>query len=245
MPSNAAPSKVAGTKLYTQNVYHCEPTSQAREAKAAEIVEKTGGAILVPPYNDVDVLLGQGTCALELNQQHQQLKPRSSLDLVISPLGGGGLLSGVVTYFSDQPHTRVFGAEPSFQGGDDGKRGLEASPPKRIETVQTATIADGLRTPVGPIPWRIFNSSSHNKMRKLEGIRSVTEEQIKEAMKLLMERMKLFVEPSACVGLAALLYDQEYRSWIASQQGVEEVWDVGVILTGGNTTIEAVKTLFQ
>lgn len=201
---------------------------------------------MVPPYNDLNVLLGQGTCALELQGQYSHhVHSKPAPDLVISPLGGGGLLSGIATYFSGMPHVRVFGAEPSFQGGDDGKRGLEADPPARIQHVQTTTIADGLRTPLGPIPWEIFTSGNESKAKLLEGIRSVSEDQIKSAMRLVMERLKVFVEPSACVGLAALLYDEDLRSWISSQQADGEVWDVAVVLTGGNTTLEAIAELLK
>lgn len=243
MPSTATSSKVAGTRLYTDKVVFCEPTTKSREETAAAIIEQTG-AILVPPYNHVNILLGQGTCALELAQQ-VSAQGCERLNLVISPLGGGGLLSGVATYFSEQPETYVFGAEPSFQGGDDGKRGFEAQPAQRIETVHTMTIADGLRTPVGPIPWSILTSGTVQKAKKLQGIRAVTEQQIKDAMRLLLERVKIFVEPSACVGLAALLYDEDFRAWIASQQQKDEAWDVGVILSGGNTTIEALTAMFN
>lgn len=245
MPSNAAPSKVAGTRSHTDHVILCEPTIQSREATAASVMKETG-AIMVPPYNDLNVLLGQGTCALELQRQYShQSHAKPAPNLVISPLGGGGLLSGIATYYSELPHVRVFGAEPSFEGGDDGKRGLEADPPTRIQHVQTTTIADGLRTPLGPIPWEILTSGNDVKAKLLQGIRSVSEDQIKSAMRLVLERLKIFVEPSACVGLAALLYDEEYRSWISSQQADDEAWDAVVVLTGGNTTIEAITELFK
>lgn len=248
MPSITAPSKIAGTKLYTEHVTLTEPTMESREAATTAITERTG-AILIPPFNDRNIMLGQGTCALELDQQACGELGSSGLNLVIAPLGGGGLLSGTATYFAHAPDTYVFGAEPSYQGGDDGKRGFEAQPPTRIEQVHTRTIADGLQTPVGPLPFSFLTSSSSSatKPRVLEGIRSVTEEQIKSAMKLVLERLKVVVEPSGCVGLAALLYDEEFRAWIAhqqQQQGDGVCWDVGVILSGGNTTVEAIAQLF-
>lgn len=194
-------------------------------------------------------MLGQGTCAFEMEEQFRQAQesptqPKQSLDLVLSPLGGGGLLSGICLYFSDNTATRVFGCEPSYQGCDDGKRGLEANPPSRITSVKSLTIADGLRTPVGEKPWKVFTSGSPVKPKYLEGVRSVTEDQIKQAMRLLLERVKIVVEPSSCVGLAALLFDEEFRQWIAREQG-EETWDVGLVLTGGNTTIEAIIGMFS
>ena len=249
MPTISTTSKIVGTQAYTDNVLFSGSTSQEREAKVAEVIEQTG-AILVPPYDHPDIMLGQGTTAFEMERQFRELakadpaRPdKQHLDLVISPLGGGGLLSGITTYFKNTPQTRIFGAEPSYQGCDDGKRGLEAQPPTRITTVKSLTIADGLRTPVGELPWKVFTSGSADKPKYLQGVRNASEDQIKAAMRLLMERMKLFVEPSACVGLAALLYDEEFRAWIAREQG-EETWDVAVVLTGGNTTLEAIIGMF-
>lgn len=220
-------------------------TSQEREAVVQEVIERTG-AILVPPYDHEDIMLGQGTCAMEMEEQYREMQSNkdSSLDMILSPLGGGGLLSGICVYFSDNPKTKVFGCEPSYQGCDDGKRGLEASPPERITSVKSLTIADGLRTPVGDKPWKIFTSGSNTKPKYLEGVRSVSEDQIKQAMRLLLERVKIVVEPSSCVGLAALLFDEEFRKWIVKEQG-DETWDVGLVLTGGNTTIEAIIGMFS
>lgn len=195
-------------------------------------------------------MLGQGTSAFEMEEQFLEMQDptssstKQSLDLVMSPLGGGGLLSGICVYFSDKPNTRVFGCEPSYQGCDDGKRGLEANPPSRITSVKSLTIADGLRTPVGEKPWKVFTSGSSVKIKYLEGVRSVSEDQIKQAMRLLLERVKIVVEPSSCVTLAALLFDEEFRGWIVKEQG-EETWDVGLVLTGGNTTIEAITGMFS
>ena len=234
MPTISTPSKIAGTRLYTDNVIFSGSTSHEREAKVAEVVKDTG-AILVPPYDHPDIQLGQGTAAYELDEQFRGLAGADvasassanghgskRLNLVMTALGGGGLLSGTCIYFSDQPTTYVVGSEPSFQGADDGKRGLEADPPKRITTVNSLTIADGVRTPVGMRPWDVFTDrSSSDKPKLLEAVYAVTEEQIKSAMRLLMERMKVFVEPCAGVPLAALLYDEGLRKWIAERQDGE------------------------
>lgn len=280
MPTISTPSKIAGTRHYTDHVIFSGSTSQEREAKVEEVIRETG-AILVPPYDHPDIILGQGTTALELQEQYEELvsndtrgnstaggsrtepgtspvdcipgqrstinghqKAAKQLDAVIAPLGGGGLLAGVATHFtqppgSDTKKTLVFGAEPSFQGGDDARRGLAAG--RRIDTVKTLTIADGLRTPVGVINWEVISDKS-----KVEGVYAVTEEQIKAAMRLVLERMKVFVEPSACVGLAVVLYDEEFREMVAKkqQEGGESVWDVGVVFSGGNTPVEAIAGLF-
>ncbi|KAK5413325.1 hypothetical protein LTR06_004752 [Exophiala xenobiotica] len=252
MPSISTPSKIAGTRLYTSNVIFSGSTSQEREAVVNEVIADKG-AILVPPYDHPDIILGQGTVGLELEeqvdeiqqQQQQQGKNASTtgLDAVIAPLGGGGLLSGVATWFSDKAGTLVFGAEPSYQGGDDGRRGLAQG--KRIEHVKTLTIADGLRTPVGVTNWDVLCDK-----HKLEGVYAVSEEEIKMAMRLVFERLKVVVEPSGCVGLAVVLFNREFRALCASRQQMgmrekeEEGWDVGIVFSGGNTTMKAIAKLF-
>lgn len=270
MPTISTPSKIAATKGYGAEVIFSGSTSQEREAVVEDVIKRTG-ATLVPPYDHPDIILGQGTMALELEEQVQGLvkgdaslsvhgrraaNPDSHtstngnsfngfatladlgeghLEAVIAPLGGGGMLSGIATALSGTG-TRVFGAEPSFEGADDGRRGLEAN--QRITTVKTLTIADGLRTPVGVINWSVISDKS-----KVKGIFAVTEEQILSAMRLVIERMKVFVEPSAVVGLAACLYDEGFRKMV-EQEGGEEGWDIGVIFSGGNTTLEAVSKMF-
>lgn len=271
MPTISTPSKIAATQGYGAKVYLSGSTSDEREAVVKDVMEETG-AVLVPPYDHPDIILGQGTMALELEKQAKELiteypslsvhqkgkqdvtnrhrngtthtngthaSPLVSepghLDAVIAPIGGGGMLSGIATALQGTG-TYVFGAEPSFEGADDARRGLAAD--KRIPTVKTLTIADGLRTPVGEIPWTIISDKT-----KLRGIYAVTEEQILQAMRLVLERMKVLVEPSAVVGLAVALYDEEFRN-LVEREGGEEGWDVGVILSGGNTTVEAISKMF-
>ena len=274
MPTISMPSKIAATQGYGAKVYFSGSTSQEREAKTEEIQRATG-AVYIPPYNSPDILLGQGTMALELEAQaagliredpklsvhqrhiHSNNKGLSEdeaaatkcpagaspagprhLDAVIAPLGGGGMLSGIATALHPTP-TRVYGAEPSFQGCDDGRRGLASDPPARITYVSSLTIADGLRTPIGDIPWKIISDKNY-----VQGVFAVTEEQIKAAMRLVLERMKIVVEPSAVVGLAVALFDEGWRG-IAESEGGEEGWDVGIVLSGGNTSVEAIAALFS
>lgn len=267
MPTISLPNKIAATQDYGAKVYFSGSNSEEREAMVEEVIQATG-AILVPPYDHPDIILGQGTMALELERQvadmitqdprlsvhnrHQKLsangesesstnntRPSSHphLDALLVPLGGGGMLSGIATALHPTP-TRVYGAEPSYQGCDDGRRGLLATPPARIPHVSTLTIADGLRTPVGEIPWTIISNKEY-----VQGCFAVTEEQIKAAMRLVLERMKMVVEPSAVVGLAVALYDEEWRG-VVEREGGEEGWDVGIILSGGNTSVEAIGELF-
>ena len=231
MPSISTPSKIAGTKAYTDMVYFSGSTSTEREAVVAEVMEKTG-SILVPPYDHPDIMLGQGTAALEMDEERR-------LDAVLTPCGGGGLLSGTAVYYSDKP-TVVFGCEPSYQGANDVERGLRDG--KRVETVKTLTIADGLRTPLGVNPWDVLTGVAE-KGKLVEDVYSVTEDQIKDAMRLICERLKVFVEPSAAVPLAVVLYNEEFRRRVAEKQG-GKVWDIGIVLSGGNTTIEAILGIF-
>ncbi|KAF2482841.1 pyridoxal-phosphate dependent enzyme-domain-containing protein [Neohortaea acidophila] len=243
MPSISTPSKIAGTKSYGANVIFSGSTSDEREAVIQQVIKDTG-ATLIPPYDHPNIILGQGTQALELEQQVEDLLFRDSslgvpgkqkLDAVIAPIGGGGMLSGICTALAGTGII-VFGAEPNFEGANDAEMGLKQG--TRIEKVKTLTIADGLRTPVGEIPWSIISDKT-----KLQGIYSVTEEQIKSALRLVMERAKLFIEPSAAVPLAVVLYNEDFRKLVEEQAGPGG-WNVGVILSGGNTTVEAIAKLF-
>ena len=274
MPTISTPSKIAATQGYGAKVYFSGSTSQEREAKTEE-VQRATGAVYIPPYNHPHIILGQGTMALELEAQaaeiirgdsklsvhhasmHSNTKGHSEngaavtkcpagasplgprhLDAVIAPLGGGGMLSGLATALHPTP-TRVYGAEPSFQGCDDGRRGLVSDPPTRITHVSSLTIADGLRTPVGEIPWTIISDQKY-----VQGVFAVTEEQIKAAMRLVLERMKIVVEPSAVVGLAVVIFNEEWRE-IIEREGGEKGWDVGIVLSGGNTSVEAIAALYS
>ncbi|RKL48723.1 hypothetical protein BFJ72_g1620 [Fusarium proliferatum] len=204
MPEISNPKKIAGTKGYGARVIFSGSTSTEREAMAAKVIAETG-ARLVPPYDHPDILLGQGTLGLEFQQQVSELmtadavvdgqrrlfrapvtgrdneaprtkKEKPGLDAIMTPCGGGGMLSGVALS-CEGTGIRVFGSEPSFEGADDAKRGFESG--TRITTVKTLTVADGLRTPVGEHPWSVIYGR-----RLVSGMYSVTEEEILAAMKL-------------------------------------------------------------
>jgi threonine dehydratase len=237
MPTISTPSKIAATKGYGAKVIFSGSTSVEREAVVAEVVKETG-ARLIPPYDHPDIILGQGTLGLEMQEQVERMisagengwqekcsyavkeggkGKKKGLDAIIAPCGGGGMLSGTALS-CEGTGILVFGAEPSFEGADDCKRGLETG--SRIEVVKTLTIADGLRTPVGKYPWTIIHD------RKLvKRMYSVSEEQIKRAMRLVLERMKMVVEPSAVVGLAVALYNEDFRAMV-EREGGEEGWDL-------------------
>ncbi|KAJ9421912.1 pyridoxal-phosphate dependent enzyme-domain-containing protein [Fusarium oxysporum] len=264
MPEISNPKKIAGTKGYGARVIFSGSTSTEREAMAAKVIAETG-ARLVPPYDHPDILLGQGTIGLEFQQQVSELmtadavvdgqrrlfrapvtgrdneaprtkKEKPGLDAIMTPCGGGGMLSGVALS-CEGTGIRVFGSEPSFEGADDAKRGFESG--TRITTVKTLTVADGLRTPVGEHPWSVIYGR-----RLVSGMYSVTEEEILAAMKLVFERFKLVVEPSACVPLAVALFDEEFRSMVEREAG-EEGWDLGLVFSGGNIGLDAVGKLFE
>ncbi|RAO73244.1 uncharacterized protein BHQ10_009256 [Talaromyces amestolkiae] len=241
MPSISTPSKIASTQSLGANVVFSGSTEPERTAVMKEIQEKTG-AIFVPPYDHPDIILGQGTTGLEIEAQFEEAQQgKKALDAVFTPIGGGGLNAGVATWFSEAAKvgakkTLVFGAEPSFEGADDCRRGLAAG--ERVSAVSSKTIADGLRTPVGLNNWAVISDPS-----KVAGVYSVTDDQIKKAMRLVLERMKVVVEPSAVVGLAVCLFDEDFRRK-AEKEGGDEGWDIGIVFSGGNTTVEAIAALF-
>lgn len=250
MPTMSTPSKIAGTQAQGAIVHFSGSTSQEREAVVAEVIANTG-ATLIPPYDHPNIILGQGTMALELQTEVDELlratpslgihdsSPSSSsphgLDAVIAPCGGGGMLSGIAVALHNSD-VRIFGAEPSFEGGDDARRGVESG--TRITSVKTLTIADGLRTPLGDHTWAVISDKSH-----VAGLYAVTERNIKDAMRLVLERMKCFVEPSAVVGLATVLFNEEFRRRVQSEAGPRG-WNLGVVFSGGNTTVDALVDMF-
>lgn len=244
MPTISTPAKIAATRGYGAEVVFSGSTAAEREAVVAEVVKRTG-ATVVPPYDHPHVMMGQGTAGVEMAEQVvgiQESKEKGNwkgkgkgLDAVVAPCGGGGLLSGTALGMAGTG-VRVFGAEPEFEGADDCRRGLAAG--KRVEAVRTRTVADGLRTPVGEWPWRVISDPA-----LVRGVYSVTEEQITRTLRLVLERMKVVVEPSAVVGLAVVLWNEEFRRVVEEEAG-EEGWDVGIIFTGGNVSLEALGRLF-
>lgn len=226
MPSITIPSKVAATKGYGANVIFSSLTDRLA---VAEMVVAETGARLVPPYDHPDIILGQGTMGYELQQQV------GHLDAIIAPCSGGGMLSGIALSCEGTP-IKVFGAEPEFQGADDAKRGIASG--ERITYVDSMSIADGLRSYLGVHPWSVLYE------RKLvHGMYSVSEEEIKAAMKLILERMKVVVEPSAAVPLAVILFDEDFRRLVEQEAG-EKGWDLGVILSGGNIAVDGIAKLY-
>lgn len=210
MPENAPRIKVEGTRDYGAQIIFCEPNQPAREHTLAEVVERTG-AQFIHPYDNYDVIAGQASAALEL------LEDIPSLDIIITPVGGGGLLSGTALashYISAE--IIVLGAEPKRV--DDAFRSLKSG---HIEqNIRTDTIADGLRTTLGERTLEIIK-------RHVTDILTTEEEEIIHAMRLIWERMKIIIEPSCSVPLAAILANKD------TFKGKK----TGVILTGGNVDL--------
>ena len=188
MPATAPQVKKDAVAAYGAQITLCAPTLEARQARLDQIVAATGAAF-IPPYNDEHIIAGQATVALEL------IEDISDLDLIMTPIGGGGLTSGTALVVRALcPRTRVIAAEP--KGADDAYRSFRAG--YIIPSVNPQTIADGLLTSLGDKTFAIIRDS-------VDDIVTVGEADIIEAMRLIWERMKIIVEPSAAVPLGALL----------------------------------------
>ena len=210
MPRNAPKAKVASVKRLGGEIVFCEPTLAAREACCTEIQARTG-ATLVHPYDDWRVIVGQGTAALELVEEIP------GLDAIMAPVGGGGLLAGTAIAGTELG-VEVHGAEPAAV--DDAYRSLISG--VRQPPTGGQTVADGLRTALGERPFSVIR-------QRVKGITTVSEEEIVAAMRLAWEVMKIVIEPSSAVPVAAVLSG---RMPLAGRR-------IGVILTGGNVDLDA------
>jgi threonine dehydratase len=219
MPNNAPATKLAATKEYGANIVQYDPRTESREAIASEYAENQGCA-LIPPFDHPEIIAGQGTAALELLQE------TGELDSLLVPCGGGGLLSGsAIATKGLAPDCQVIGIEPEL--GDDATQSYYSKTLTRIDIPDT--IADGTRTQsLGDITFPLI-------LEHVDAMKTVSEEAIIEAVKFLFNRMKLVVEPSGALGLAALL------SGAVKPQG-----RIGIVISGGNidadTMIRVLKT---
>ncbi|MCR9139236.1 MAG: pyridoxal-phosphate dependent enzyme [Alphaproteobacteria bacterium] len=210
MPRTAPDAKKDAVRGYGGIVLECEPSTAAREAMLEEVVDETG-ADFVHPYNDHRVIAGQGTCSLEL---HEDAGP---LDAVVAPIGGGGMISGTCLTMSNlSPQTKIYAAEP--KNADDVYRSVREG--RIIEDDAPQTIADGLKVSMRPRTW-------HFVSKYVADVLLVTEEEIAEAMYLVWQRMKIVIEPSSAVAIAAILKNHDL---FAGKR-------VGVIVTGGNVDL--------
>jgi threonine dehydratase len=212
MPSNSAKVKIRAVESYGAQVVFCEPTEESREIKCAEVINESG-ATLIHSFENEHVVAGQGTAAMEL------LEDIADLDVIMCPVGGGGLLSGTaIAAKSMRPQIKVIAVEP--ENADDAAQSFRAG--RRLVTEKTFTVADGLRTNIGEPNFAIIQ-------QYVDDIVTVSEEAIVSAMRTIWETMKIVIEPSAAVPYAAIaerIIDVERKR-------------VGVILTGGNVDLDA------
>jgi threonine dehydratase/serine racemase len=215
MPANAAAVKKAAVRDYGATIVECEPTLAARESTVADIVARCG-ATLIHPYDNPYIIAGQGTAALEL------LGEVPDLDAVIAPVGGGGLISGTCLAARGTGQAiQVIAAEPA--GADDAFRSLEAG--RLIPQTNPRTIADGLLTSLGELTWPIIQ-------RHVAQIITVSDDEIRTAMRWLWERAKLLVEPSSATVLAAV-WNPAFPT--------RSLRRVGLILSGGNVDLDSFR----
>ncbi|CAO3590110.1 unnamed protein product [Absidia cylindrospora] len=283
MPNNAPQVKKDAVRGYGGTIIECEPTQEARESTAEKVIQETG-ATFIHPFNNVNVMAGQGTVALELITQTNE--QGTVLDGLITPVGGGGLASGCcVAAKSIGTNIYVFGAEPelvndtyrSFYYGQDDDEDNQLQQltsggiPKRHRKSSTSTslldtttstetataaaaadhqqrclsrrqcnpigatsVADGLLTNVGELTFPIILSY-------MDGVYTVTEQQIIQAMHLLWSRVKLCIEPSAAVSLAVALYNKDFHAMVKARQ----LKRIGLVLSGGNVDHSRAVALFE
>ncbi len=218
MPRTAPEAKKAAVRGYGGTITECEPSTTSREAVFAEVQAKTGGNF-VHPYNDPRVIAGQGTCSRELMEQ------TDGLDMVVAPIGGGGMISGTCLTLSNiAPEVKIIASEP--EQADDAYRSFKAG--HIIADDAPDTIADGLKVPLKELTWHFV--SNH-----VSDILTASEQEIIDAMKLTWQRMKLVMEPSCAVPLATILKNKEQ---FAGKR-------VGVIITGGNVDLDKLPWMLK
>jgi threonine dehydratase len=216
MPEDAPASKVEATRGYGADIVTYDRYTGNREEIAAGLAAELGAEI-VPPYDDPLIMAGQGTAALEL------IEDAGVLDTLVTPLGGGGLIAGCATIAKDLGVRRVVGVEPD--AGNDWALSFERG--ERVEIDVPRTIADGLQTHMpGELAWEVAQ-------RLVDEVVTVTDEQIVEAMRFAFERLKLVIEPSGAVGIAAVL------------QGLVDAPSVGVVISGGNVDAQRFSELIR
>jgi len=211
MPNNTPKIKINNVERNGGEVVWCEPEQESRESVLKELIEKTG-AVVVHPYNDERIMAGQGTCAKELLEDHPEL------DVIVSPVSGGGLLSGtLLSSKALNADIQVFGAEPAE--ADDAYRSLKLGKIVPNETINT--ICDGLRAQIGGLTFPVISDL-------VDDIITVTEEEIIDSMRMIWERLKMIVEPSSSITLGAVLKNKDRFN------GKK----VGLIISGGNVDLD-------
>ncbi|HKK45559.1 MAG TPA: pyridoxal-phosphate dependent enzyme [Balneolaceae bacterium] len=211
MPEDAPKVKVHAVKDYGAKIIFCEPTQEARESTLREVVDSSG-ATFIHPYDNPDIIMGQGSAAIELLEDHPDL------DIILAPIGGGGLMSGTAIAASGlAPKATVIGAEPEV--ANDAYLSFKSG---KLHPVQsTNTVADGLRTSLSKLTFACIQ-------KHVDRIITVKEEEIIEAMRFIWERMKIIIEPSSAVPVAAVL---DRKLELAGKKA-------GIIISGGNMDLD-------
>ena len=213
MPNNTPKNKIENVQRYGGEVFYCEPNIKSREDTLEKMIQKSGGSI-IHPYNDEKIIAGQGTAAKEL------IEKVPDLDAIICPVSGGGLLSGTLLAAKNlKPGIKVFGAEP--ENADDTYRSILNN--KIMSNETTDTIADGLRAQVGTVTFPIIKEN-------VDKILLVSEEMIISSMYMIWQRLKIIIEPSCSIVLAALMLNS--NKFLNKK--------VGLILTGGNYDLKQI-----
>ena len=213
MPNNTPKNKIENVQRYGGEIFYCEPNIKSREDTLEKMIQKSGGSI-IHPYNDEKIIAGQGTAAKEL------IEKVPDLDAIICPVSGGGLLSGTLLAAKNlKPGIKVFGAEP--ENADDTYRSILNN--KIMSNETTDTIADGLRAQVGTVTFPIIKEN-------VDKILLVSEEMIISSMYMIWQRLKIIIEPSCSIVLAALMLNS--KLFLNKK--------VGLILTGGNYDLKQI-----
>ena len=213
MPNNTPKNKIENVQRYGGEIFYCEPNIKSREDTLEKMIQKSGGSI-IHPYNDEKIIAGQGTTAKEL------IEKVPDLDAIICPVSGGGLLSGTLLATKNlNPSIKVFGAEP--ENADDTYRSILNN--KIMSNETTDTIADGLRAQVGTVTFPIIKEN-------VDKILLVSEEMIISSMYMIWQRLKIIIEPSCSIVLAALMLNS--NKFLNKK--------VGLILTGGNYDLKQI-----
>ena len=213
MPNNTPKNKIENVQRYGGEIFYCEPNIKSREDTLEKMIQKSGGSI-IHPYNDEKIIAGQGTAAKEL------IEKVPDLDAIICPVSGGGLLSGTLLAAKNlKPGIKVFGAEP--ENADDTYRSILNN--KIMSNETTNTIADGLRAQVGTVTFPIIKEN-------VDKILLVSEEMIISSMYMIWQRLKIIIEPSCSIVLAALILNSN----------IFLKKNVGLILTGGNYDLKQI-----
>ncbi|MEJ6068966.1 pyridoxal-phosphate dependent enzyme [Psychrobacter sp. 16-Bac2893] len=215
MPHSAPEAKKAAVRGYGGIITECQPSTTSREEVFAKVQAETGGDF-VHPYNDPRVIAGQATCSREFLEQMEEIGEKP--DMVVAPIGGGGMISGTCLTLSNlAPDVKIYAAEPL--NADDAARSFKAG--HIIADDAPNTVADGLKVPLKDLTWHFVSNY-------VTDILTATEEEIVEAMKLTWTHMKIVIEPSCAVPLAVILKNKDV---FAGKK-------VGVIITGGNVDLD-------